>query len=309
MTQAASRALRTGALVLAGAVMLVGVPAPASARNIGSDDEVVITGTVRVPRGEHADRVVIGDGRVEIEGHVDGVIVALDAPVHIGSGAVVDGDVISISRRVTVDPGATLNKDLVYYDDKPVVSDRATVYGDVRRVDAGDFSLPFGGFFIHAALWLAFTLSSLVLGLALFWLAPAAAAAAYGAARRQTGSAIACGLGLFLGLPLAAVAAALTLVGIPLGLLVLLALLPLYALGYVTAAYVLGRALVSESHGTVPAFLAGWGILRVVAFVPGLGAVAWLAATVFGLGVLTVALWRSRGGAVADRPEAAVTTT
>ena len=84
------------------------------------------------------------------------------------------------------------------------------------------------------------SLSHLVLGLALFWLAPAAAAAAYGAARRQTGLAIACGLGLFLGLPLAAVAAALTLVGIPLGLLVLLALLPLYALGYVTAAYVLG---------------------------------------------------------------------
>ena len=75
----------------------------------------------------------------------------------------------------------------------------------------------------------------------------------------------------------------------------LLALFPLYALGYVASAYVLGRAILSDSRGRVAAFLAGWGILRAVAFIPGLGVLAWLGATVFGLGVLTVALWRARG--------------
>jgi cytoskeletal protein CcmA (bactofilin family) len=280
-------------LVVASALALLALPAPAGARNIGSDDEIVITGTVRVPRGEHADRVVIGDGRVEIQGHVDGVILAFDAPVHIARGAVVDGDVISISRKVTVDTGATLNNDLIYFDDKPSVARKATVYGDVRHANGGDFF--FSSLLVHAAIWIAFTLSSLVLGLILLWLVPASAVGAvFQTARGQGGAAIAWGIVLFVGIPLAAIVAVLTLVGIPLGLLMLLALLPLYAVGYVTSAYVLGRALLSAGHGAVAAFFAGWGILRAVALVPGAGALAWLAATVFGLGVLTVALWRSR---------------
>jgi hypothetical protein len=294
----------TVALLLASALLAV-FPASAVARNIGPDDEIVITGTVRVPHGEHADRVVIGDGRVDIHGHVDGVILAIDAPVHIARGAVVDGKIIAIARRVTVDAGATLNNDLIYVDKKPRVSRGATVYGDVRRADAGDLTL--GGFLVHAAIWTAFTLSSLALGLILIWVTPAGASrAAFRAARDRTGPAIAWGIGLFVGLPIAAAAAVLTLVGIPLGLLMLLALLPIYAIGYVSSAFVLGRALLSRRHGTVAAFLLGWAILRAVALVPGIGALAWLAATVFGLGVLTVALWRSRGadGLPAEPPQA-----
>jgi hypothetical protein len=298
------RLRRTAALALAGALVLSWLPAPALARDIGPDDEIVITGRVRVPRGEHADRVVIGDGRVDVRGHVDGVILALDAPVHIHGGAVVDGNVISISRRVTVDSGATLNDDLIYFDEKPAVAENATVFGDVRRVDAGDLSL--GGFLVHAALWIAFTLSSLALGLILIWLVPeAAVGAAFRTARERAGPAIGWGIALFIGLPLAAIAAVLTLVGIPLGLFMLLALLPLYAVGYVTSGYVLGRALLPESAGEVVSFLAGWGILRAVALIPVLGALAGLAATVFGLGVLTVALWRSRRGPEMSAPEAA----
>jgi hypothetical protein len=51
---------------------------------------------------------------------------------------------------------------------------------------------------------------------------------------------------------------------------------------------------VKPPRGRIPAFLAGWGILRVIALVPGLGALAWFGATVFGLGALMIALWRSR---------------
>jgi hypothetical protein len=298
--------LRTAAVVLTG-VALLGAAAPASARNIGPDDELVLTGTVRVPRGEHADRIVIGDGRVFVDGEVDGVIFALDAPVHIGRHAVINGDVISISRRVTLERGAILNDDLIYLHEKPLVPKGANVYGEVHRFDAGDLSLPFGAFLLHVAVWVAITVSSLALGLLLLWLAPGAADAAAETARRRPGPAVAWGIGLFLGLPVAAVAAALTLVGIPLGLFVLLALLPLLGLGYVATAYVIGRALLDGSRGRIAAFLTGWAMLRAVAFVPFVGPIAWLAATVFGLGVLTVALWRSRGP-LAPRPEPAATT-
>jgi len=237
---------------------------------------------------------VIGDGRVDIEGHVEGVVLAVDAPVHIGRHAIIDGDVVSGARPVTLEPGATLNSDLLYVDDKPAVPRGVTIYGEVRRVGAEDFGFP-GAFLVHAAIWLAFTLSSLGLGLLLLWLTPGVARAAFEVARERAGPAIAWGLGLFVGLPVAALVAMLTLVGIPLGAVALLALFPLYALGYVASAYVLGRAILSDSRGPVAAFLAGWGILRAIAFIPGLGVLAWLGATVFGLGVLTVALWRARG--------------
>lgn len=281
------------------------MPAAAGARDIGADDELVITGTVRIPRGQYADRIVIVDGRVEVQGHVDGVLIAVDAPVRIGPRAVIDGDVISLAQRVTVDRGATLNKDLIWADDKPSVASGARVYGDVRRLDEGDLWFP-GAFLVHVGLWLAFTLSSLVLGLGLVWLAPRAADAAFETALERAGPAIAWGLALFVGLPLAAIVAVLTLVGIPLGGILLLALLPLYALGYVTSAYVLGRKLTSAPRRRIAAFLVGWGILRAVAFIPVLGALVWLAATVFGLGLLTVTLWRSRG-TPQQRPEPAVT--
>jgi hypothetical protein len=296
--------LRRASLALGAVTLLLAAPTSASARDIGADDEIVITGTVRIPHGEHADRILIGDGRVEVDGPVEGVILALDAPVHLGRHAVVDGDVISMSQRVTVDRGATLNHDLIYLGKKPVVASGAHVHGDVREVGAGDFSLPFGGFLLHAALWIAFTLSSLALGLLLLWLAPWVAEAAFTAARGRAGPAIAWGLALFAGLPVAALAALLTLVGIPLGIVLMLALLPLYALGYVTTSYVLGRAIVADARGRVVAFLAGWGILRAIAFIPVVGAVAWLGATVFGLGLLTVALWQSRGP-VAPEPRTA----
>jgi cytoskeletal protein CcmA (bactofilin family) len=294
------RLSRTAALLLAVLAALLGSPTPASARDIGADDEIVITGTVRVPRGVFADRILIADGRVEVDGTVEGVILALDAPVHIGPHAVVDGDVISMSQRVTVDRGATLNQDLIYVGKKPAVARGADVHGDVRELDAGDFSLPFGAFLLHAALWLAFTISSLALGLLLLWLAPGVADVAFTTARERAGPAIAWGLALFVGLPVAALVALLTLVGIPLGLVLLLALFPLYALGYVATSYVLGRAIVPDTRGRIAAFLGGWGILRAIAFIPVLGSVAWLGATVFGLGLLTLAFWQSRGRAAAE---------
>jgi hypothetical protein len=299
------------AFALAGLAMLVVlIAAPsAGARDIGADDEIVITGTVRVPRGAYADRILIADGRVEIQGTVDGVVIALDAPVHIGRHAEVDGDVISLSQPITLEPGAQVNNDLVYVDDKPVVPRGATVFGEVRRLEAGDFPLPFGAFLVHVAIWGAFTLSSLALGLLMLWLAPGVAHAAFAAARERTGPVIAWGLGLFAGLPVVAFLALLTLVGIPLGVALLLALFPLYAFGYVAAAYVLGRAILSDSRGAVASFLTGWAILRAVAFIPWFGVLAWLGATVFGLGALTVALWRSRGPAApAGRPAVGATS-
>lgn len=280
----------------AATVLLVALSAgaPADAANIGRDDEVVVTGTVRVPKGTHVDRVWIIDGAVNVAGHSEGSIVAIRAPVRISG--IVDGDVIGLAKRITLTPSAQVNGDIVYADKRPVVPKEATVYGDVRHVDAADVSLPFGTFAaLHIAIWLAVTTSTLVLGLLLLWAAPRAADAVREAARSSAGPAIGWGAALFFGLPLAALVALITLVGIPLGIMLMLALLPLWALGYVTTAWLLGRAVAGGAErGRVAAFLAGWGIMRAIAFIPFLGGLAGFGATVFGLGVLAVTLWRAR---------------
>jgi hypothetical protein len=115
--------------------------------------------------------------------------------------------------------------------------------------------------------------STLVVGLVLVWLVGRGAARILEAGRTRIGPSIGWGLLVFFGLPILAVIALVTVVGIPLGLGLLAALLLIYALGYSAAAWVLGRSIVRGPTAWVVAFLVGWAILRVVALVPIL--VAW----------------------------------
>lgn len=272
-------------LVLVGA--LAGA-APAEA----TDDQIVITGDVEVARGETVGDVIVIDGTVRIQGRVTGDLIAVSAPVRINGP--VEGDVVALAEPVVIGAGGRVNGDLSYADERPVVTVPGAVGGKTEKLDFDEFIAPLGWIAAWIALWLAMSISSLLLGLALLWLAPRSLEAALEIARTATGPAIGIGLAVFFGLPAVAVLLMITLLGLPLGLGLLLALLPIYAIGYTTSGYLLGRAIVRPPTGRFLAFLAGWGILRVIALVPGLGALAWLGATVFGLGTLTIALWRVR---------------
>jgi hypothetical protein len=236
--------------------------------------------------------VVVVDGAVNVGGRVDGDVVAVSGPVRIAG--TVDGTISAVSDRVTLLPTARVTGDVQYGDESPRVLPGATVDGKVSDEGWDQFNDFPWGVVSAVAWWLAVSISTLVLGVVLLALAPRAADAAFGAARTAIGPVIGWGAALFVGLPIVAVIALITLVGIPLGLGLLLALVPLGALGYVTACYLLGRRLVKEPHSRMVAFLAGWGILRVLAIVPFLSTLAWLAAVIVGLGALLVALWRAR---------------
>src|SRR5688572_5317221 len=80
-----------------------------------------------------------------------------------------------------------------------------------------------------------------------------------------------------------------------LGVALLLAAIPVLVVAYVTTGtWIVGRRVLSN-RSTSPwaALLAGWGILRLLALIPVVGALVGLAATVVGLGALAVALWRA----------------
>ncbi len=275
-------------LVIVAAAVALGAPATASA----AKDQVVVTGSVVVGPQQTAGDVVILDGPVTILGRVKGNVVAVNGRVRI-LGGTVTGDVVNVTDRTVLTAGARVGGDLNYGDEKPSVARGAVVGGEIKKFDAGD-AFPFSGFAFTLLVWLAVSISSLILGLVLLAFAPRAADAAYLVSQEALWPAVGWGVLLVFGLPVLAVIALVTLVGIPLGVGLLLALVPLYSVGYVTGAWLFGRRIIKPPTSRFLAFLVGWGILRVLALIPVLGGLVWLVVTVFGLGALIVAAWRAR---------------
>src|SRR3954451_9868050 len=266
-------------------------------------DHVVITGGAVVPPGQTAGDVVVLDGPVTIAGHATGDVVAVSGPVRVSGRG--DGDLIAVARAALLGPTARVGGDLRYGDERPVLARGARVAGTISNEDWTDTANGWG--WISAiAWWLAVSVSTLIVGALLVWLAPAALSATERAVRERLGATIGWGVAIAIGVPLLAVLALVTLVGIPFGVALLLAAIHVLLVAYVTAASIVGRRVL-RSRSTSPwvALLAGWGILRVLALIPVAGALVGLAAMVVGLGALAVALWRARRpGAPAARPDA-----
>ena len=272
-------------------LLTLGLAAPAWAQTgQAAEAFVVLSGRADVPQGQQVGDLVVFHGSADVAGTVDGSLTAFDAPVTI-SGRV-NGDVIAFNGRVELQSGANVTGDVVSQS-TPVVASGATIGGTTKRLQTNTNWEGFG-WAGKLAWWLAVSISTLVVGLALVWLTGRGAPKVLEAGRTRIGLSIGLGLLLFFGLPLLAIIALVTVVGIPFGLGLLAALLLIYALGYSATAWILGRSLVREPTAWAVAFLVGWAILRVVALVPVLGGLAWFAAVVFGLGALAVAIWRAR---------------
>jgi hypothetical protein len=294
------------ALTATGAVALATAPAAGAAHidahvSIGRPGDVfVVRGQVDLQPGQTARTIAIVDGDVGVPrgATVTGDVVSVDGTVRIAG--VVRGHVVTVGGRALVAPTGVVGHGIVYGSHRPVVAPGGRVAGDIKRIDVHLGRL--APFVSGLLWWIAVSASTLVLGLLALLVAPRAADATFERMRTGWGPAIGIGLAVFFGLPLAAVLALVTLVGIPFGIGLLLALLPLGALGYVTSAWLLGRRLHAE--GRVVALLIGWGILRAVALVPFLGFLAFIAALVFGLGALTWTLLQTRGDGAAPAARA-----
>jgi hypothetical protein len=288
MRVASRRTIGLIMLPFAGLVASVGVAAPAAAQDgdpgLDSDDRVVLTGGLRIVEGETAAIVVVFNGPVVIDGTVTESVVVFNGRTEI-SGKVRD-DVVVFNGRVLIRSGAEIGGDVASRE-SPQIEDGATVRGNVENVTTRfDFeNVELGG---RIAWWIGYSVSTLALGLLLLLFAPALDGPIVDAARRRTGAAVGFGVAVFFLVPIAAVLLLVTIVGIPLGLFVLLALALLYTVGYVTGAHALGRLLVKPPTSRFLAFLVGWAILRLVGLIPLVGSLVWLLAAIFGLGLLTV---------------------
>lgn len=277
-----------GVLVATG-LMFLALSGPAWAQDNGSgvddNDQVVLTGRLLIESGRTVDTAVILNGPATIEGTVREDLFVLNGDTEIWG--TVNGDVVVFNGDVTVRSEAEIGGDLVTQGD-PTVEDGATIRGSRSNV-ATKFDFDMAGFAGRSAWWLGYTVSVLILGLLLLAFAPRLDEGVVETMRERLGSSIGWGVGLFFLLPIASVLLLVTVVGIPLGLFVLLALALIYTIGYTVATLGVGR-LVMRTSSRYAAFLVGLVILRALALIPVVGGLLWLVASVWGLGLLAVAI-------------------
>ena len=145
-------------------------------------DHVVITGGAVVPAGQTAGDVVVLDGTVTIAGHATGDVVSVSGPVRVTGR--VDGDLIAVSDRAFLGPTARVGGDLRYGDERPVLARGATVGGKISNEDWADAANGWGWVSLFGW-WLAVSVSTLIVGALLVWLAPGALGGAERAVRER----------------------------------------------------------------------------------------------------------------------------
>ena len=273
--------------VLSPSAALAQTPAPVAAA-----DQIVLSGSVDVPRGEAVGEVVVFSGRVTIDGVARGDVVVFQGNVTVRGE--VDGSVIAADGVVRLGRSARVGGDVVTAD---VARSAGGAAGGGALRQHVRFSLegPLAalGKLLGPA---AVAISVLLAGLALLAFVPRGADAVAGTLTDAPLASLGWGILVAFGAPMTAVALSVLVLGLPLGLAILFSLGLWWLLGLTFAAWCAGRALIRPPRGRFPAFLAGWAILAAVSLVPILNVAVWTLPAVVGLGAAVVAAWRSGAG-------------
>ena len=281
--------------LIAGAALLLTVLTMSAAFAQGADspgadnEQIVLTGRLFIASDETVDTALIFDGPALVEGTVRESLVVFNGDAEILG--TVEQDVIVFNGNVVVRSGAEVGGDLVTQE-TPQVEEGATIRGDRTSV-VTRFDVDMVGFAGRFVWWIGYSISAVILGLLLLAFAPQLFPAVRDIVRERLGSSIGWGFGLFFLLPIGSVILLVTVVGIPLGLFLLLALAFIYTVGYVVATLAVGSMIMRSSSSRYVVFLVGWVVLRVLALIPFVGGWLWFLASVWGLGLLAVAI-RSR---------------
>jgi hypothetical protein len=217
---------------------------------IGISDQVVVDGTVR-------DTLLVIDGTATVNGRVESDIVVISGTLNLGPAANVQ-DVTLVRSDLNRDPAAT-------------------VTGEIEE-RSGDFSFGWGAFVFSLFFWLGMTIVILVAGILFAVFGGRQLVSAGAVLTGRVGPSIVTALVVWIGLPILAVLAFFTIIGIPLGIAIIVFLLPaLWFLGYLVAGTRLGLAIVrtpdpvAERGKLILAALVGLLIFQIIGLVPFLG--------------------------------------
>lgn len=275
-------------------------------RGTVNGDATAFAGNVFVEGEVNGDLTAFG-GNVRINGTVTGDVDSAGGNIVVAEGARVGGqlegaagnvliegeigdDVRVGAGTITLGPSAVVGGDFVYDGDLDR-AEGARVAGEIRQESGVGIDLGLTGPLVPNWVgWVYGFLANLVLGAVALLVFPRFSA---GIADRATADPLrsgGVGLLLFVGIPALLAVLFVSLIGIPLGLLSMLAYGFLLWLGYVYGAFAVGTWVlgVADAGGRWLALVVGLLLAAIVGFVPILGGILQFLVLLLGLGALAL---------------------
>ncbi len=211
------------------------------------------------PSAHVAGNLTVTGGRIELRGTIDGSVGAAGADVLID--ARIGGDVEVAARSLALGPAARIDGNLRYRSNETLQRDPAAqVRGSVERLGAGagaGAGAAEGGEgramrWVGTGLLVLWTIGLTLLAAIAVALLPRATASLSQALHRQPGWALLLGFAVLACTPIAVLMAFVTVIGIPLGLVLLLVYLMLLPVAWIAAAIGVGDWFVARLPSTQP---------------------------------------------------------
>jgi hypothetical protein len=240
-----------------------------SATITDEDDSLLlkVNGDTAVAAGDTIQNAVVINGNITVAG-------TIEENLFVGQGdavisGTVNGTVTVIRGTLTLENGSTVD-DVMLIDSKLNRADGATVTGDIE--DRGyDFSFGRGLAIFSALWWVGMTIVALVAAAIFAWLGRKQLFASVETLKNQFVKSLITAIVMWILLPLGAALILFTLIGAPLGLLILLVLLPiLWLAGMIIVGTWIGSFIVkpTSTGRAIGAALLGTLILSLVSLIP-----------------------------------------
>ncbi len=221
------------------------LPSVALADHGGSHGFVLqIEGEIVVEPDEFVDAIVAIDADVIIEGSVEETLILIDSRTLV-NGAV-DGDIVAIGGTLELGPNAVVAGDVAYNDTRYVADPGAVVQGEVRTdIGAGTGRDVVRGFaWFSFVAWAGTSVLMLLIGLVFAGIGGRQLWSSANLVTQRPLQSLLAAFVLWLVLGTAAALLAISVIGLPVALVIVIVLAALWGLGYIVVATRLGAALV-----------------------------------------------------------------
>jgi len=289
------------ALVTAALALLL-APAQALAQENTDDVYVRVNGTVDLADNESVDTLVAVNSEAGVAGAVRDTLVIVNETATV-SGEV-GRDAIVVNGTLRLEPAARIGGDVVLINGELSQADGAEIAGSVVERSGAAMGAEFRR--VTAAVsfvaWLGMTLLFVVVALGWAAIGGRQLSEIAGLLGARPGLAAVAAVIFWIAVPIIAFVAFVTVIGIPIGITLLLIVLPLlWGLGYVTTSTRLGffladlrRTTPDLAHPYLEAVL-GVVIFQLIGLIPILGGIVVALAGLFGAGAIVVHAWRRLG--------------
>ncbi len=289
--------MRWRLLVLLNILLLALVPAVALAADNGQSDDVLVrvNGPVNLGANERVGTLLVVSDNASIAGTVSDAFVIVDGDATI-SGQV-NGDVVVVRGTVTLQPTAHVTGDVNVARGNVVTESGATIDGSIvhRSYDWSGWDF----FLFSIYLWISLTIVILIAGLIFAAVGGRQLTGSANLISNQTGGTILAAIIVGIGIPILAVLAMLTILGIPLGLGLLIFLIPaLWFFGYLVAGTKIGAVILRQQDNPHPylAVVLGLILLQLIGLIPFIGGFIAFIAGILGTGALVLYAWNAWRG-------------